>query len=59
MQLREIVSNVCHAVRARLHMNAQDRFAQGPQIFEAEVAKRQAELIFAFCVEGTTAFVAG
>jgi len=40
-------------------MYADNRFAQGAQILEAHVAKRQAELIFAFCVEGTTAFMAG
>jgi hypothetical protein len=39
-------------------MNADDRFAQGAQGFEAGIAEFEAELVFAFCVEGVVAFVA-
>ena len=45
--------------RSRLHVNADDRLAQGAQGFEAGVAEFEAELIFAFCLEGVMTFVAG
>jgi hypothetical protein len=44
--------------RSRLYVDADDRFAQGAQGFEAGVAEFEAELVFAFCVEGVVAFVA-
>ena len=40
-------------------MNADHRFAQRAQGFEAGVAKIEAELIFALCMEGTATFTTG
>jgi hypothetical protein len=39
-------------------VDADDRFPQGAQGFEAGVAEFEAELVFAFCLEGVVAFVA-
>ena len=44
--------------RLWLYVDADDRLAQGAQSFEAGVAEFEAELVFAFCVEGVVAFVA-
>jgi hypothetical protein len=44
--------------RSRLYVDADHGFAQGAQSFEAGVAEFEAELVFAFCVEGVVAFVA-
>jgi hypothetical protein len=37
-------------------MNADQRFAQRTQRFEAGITKLEAELIFAFCMEGAATF---
>jgi hypothetical protein len=39
-------------------VDADDRLAQGTQGFETGVAEFEAELVFAFCVEGVVALVA-
>jgi hypothetical protein len=44
--------------RSRLYADARDRLAQGAQGIEAGVAEFEAELVFAFCLEGVVAFVA-
>jgi hypothetical protein len=46
-------------MRAGLHVNAEDGFAEMAKNIEAMVAEFEAELIFALGVEAAMAFVAG
>ena len=45
--------------RARLYVDADHWFAERAQSLKAGVAEFEAEMIFAFCVKGVMAFVAG
>ena len=57
--LKVAATLVVGALWARLYVNADDRFAQRAQGFEAGVAEFEAELVFTFCVESALALVAG
>jgi hypothetical protein len=45
-------------MRARFHVDADHRFAQGAQVFDAGVAKVEAVLVFILWVKGVVALAA-